>query len=57
MLLCPHCIEGLKSRGESVKVGDLLLDIEEAEEQEVCCEWCGEVDDLYDCELGESEGE
>jgi hypothetical protein len=51
-----HCIEGLESRGESVSVGDLQFDIEEAEEQEISCEWCGEVDDLYDCELGESKG-
>ena len=49
MLLCDHCIDYLRSRGERVFKGPLALDIDEAELAERSCEWCGEVDDLYDC--------
>ena len=46
---CEHCIEELKSRGEKVLVGDQVYTIEEAEEEQKACEWCGEYDDLYEC--------
>lgn len=49
MKLCKHCIMELKSRGEQVFVGDLLFDSEEAEEEKVTCDWCGEYDDLFEC--------
>lgn len=48
--LCRHCIDAIRSRGEVVFVGPLAMDIDEAEETETCCEWCGEIDDLYECE-------
>ena len=49
MKLCEHCIQAIQSRGESLSVGPLVLSIEEAEEENVCCDWCGEVDDLFEC--------
>ena len=50
MKLCEHCIQAIQSRGESLSVGPLVLSIEEAEEENVRCDWCGELDDLYECE-------
>ena len=50
MKLCDHCIQGIQSRGEALSVGQLVMSIEEAEEENVRCEWCGELDDLYECE-------
>ena len=48
MKLCEHCIQAIQSR-EPLSVGPLVLTMEEAEELGECCEWCGEVDDLYEC--------
>lgn len=49
MLLCRHCMEELASRGEHYLTTDLpRYTMEDAEEMEVNCEWCEEVDDLYE---------
>lgn len=47
MLLCRRCIEAIKSRGEIVYVGSEYTDSEP--DEEVKCEWCEEVDTVYDC--------
>lgn len=47
MLLCEHCIQAIRSRGEELYVGDLEYDIDEAEEEGITCDWCDEYDDLY----------
>ena len=63
MLLCEHCIQAIKSRREPLYVGELFLTAEECEEANtndkplidrhiinaICCDWCGEIDDLYQC--------
>lgn len=49
MKLCEHCIQAIQSR-EPLSVGPLVMSIEEAEEENVRCDWCGELDDLYECE-------
>ena len=52
MLLCKHCIEELKSRGEVVFVNwDMVYSAEEAEEMGIKCEWCDEYDDLYEVKV------
>lgn len=51
MKLCKHCIQAIRSHGEKVFKGPMLMDIDEAERTETSCEWCGEVDDLYQCEI------
>lgn len=51
MLLCDHCIRALRSRGEVIYVGN-CIPVEEAKENLTPCEWCGEYDDLYECEEG-----
>ena len=48
MKLCEHCIQGIQSR-EPLYVGLIVVSAEEAEEENIPCEWCGEFDDLYDC--------
>lgn len=48
LILCPYCVEAIRSR-EPLYIGPLFMDAEEAEEQGKTCEWCGEVDDLYEC--------
>lgn len=48
MYLCPHCIQVIRSR-EPLYVGPLAFSAEDAEEEGVTCDWCGEIDDLYDC--------
>lgn len=47
MLLCKHCIQAIRSRGEELYVGDMEYDIDEAEEEGITCDWCDEYDDLY----------
>ena len=49
--LCERCIEAIRSRGEKVFVGEIVFDTSDLEygEQERKCEWCEEVDDLYEC--------
>ena len=49
MKLCEHCIRAIQSR-EPLSVGELILTADEAEEEDVKCEWCGEYDELYECE-------
>ena len=49
MLLCNNCIEEIRSRGELVYAGERKYSVEESEEMEIPCEWCGENDDLYEC--------
>ena len=51
ILLCQHCIEAIRSHGEPVYVGDFAMDVEESEETNTPCEWCGEFDELYDCKF------
>lgn len=51
ILLCQHCIEAIRSHGEPVYVGDFAMDVEESEETNTPCEWCGEYDELYDCKF------
>lgn len=46
--LCNHCIDAIKSRGEKLFVGDMVLDYEESEELNFPCEWCGEFGELYE---------
>lgn len=48
MLLCKHCIEAIRSHGEFLLVGEMVHDIDDAEEMEITCEWCNEYDDLYE---------
>lgn len=48
MKLCKRCIDAIKSRGEIVYVGPQVFIIDDDEEEEKC-DWCEEVDDLYDC--------
>lgn len=48
-LICKRCIDAIKSRGEEIWVGPLRVDADEVEEENVQCELCDEVDDLYDC--------
>jgi len=49
--LCQRCIETIKSRGEIIYVGPRVFDATDIEygEEPQKCDWCGEVDDLYDC--------
>lgn len=47
MLMCEHCIEELRSRGELVGVYEMRYTADECEENDVVCEWCEEADDLY----------
>lgn len=51
MRLCKNCIEEIKSRGEIVYVGPQVFSIDDVDygEEEEKCDWCEEVDDLYDC--------
>ena len=49
VLLCDYCIQGIQSHGENVWVGREAYDYGEAGEENVCCEWCKEIDTLYDC--------
>lgn len=49
LILCEYCIEELRSRGEKVLVGDRVYRLEESEEENKPCEWCGEYDDLFEC--------
>ncbi len=51
MLLCSYCIQAIKSHGEKILVGDQEFTCEEAEEQKITCDFCGEYDDFYDCEI------
>ena len=49
--LCQQCIDAIRSRGEQIFVGPLVFfadDIEYGEEERKC-DWCEEVDDLYEC--------
>lgn len=48
-LLCKRCIDAIKSRGEDIWVGRLAYSCDDAEEEEKKCDWCEEIDDLYDC--------
>ena len=48
-LLCKRCIDAIKSRGEDIWVGRLVYSCDDAEEEEKKCDWCEEIDDLYDC--------
>lgn len=52
MLLCEHCIETMKSKG-AIVVYNLCdyIEEEEAEEMELKCELCYEVDTLYTCKI------
>ena len=49
ILLCAYCIDAIRSRGESVYQGELDMDAGAAEETGTTCEWCDEIDDLYEC--------
>lgn len=57
ILLCEHCIEAIRSRGEKVWVGGEVErdeDVDDDGNWYVCddlkCGWCGETnDELYDC--------
>jgi hypothetical protein len=45
MCLCQYCISEFKSRGERVLVGEF-----HPYEENLKCDFCGEVDEVYDCE-------
>lgn len=50
MVLCRHCIEEIKSRGEKLMIADdYCCTLEESEEENQPCEWCGEYDELWFC--------
>ncbi len=61
MILCEHCIEAIRSRGEKLFVGEAIyqdIDYDEEKEEWISddgktileCEWCEEVDPtLYEC--------
>ena len=50
MLLCKHCVEEIRSRGEIVFVNiKMKYDAVESEAMDITCEWCDEPDDLYEC--------
>lgn len=52
MLLCDNCIEALRSRGEIVGIMEAYkVAAEDCEEYGCTCEWCGEIDDLHNCEV------
>lgn len=52
ILLCEHCIEAIRSRGEIVGIVEPnYVTAEDCEEFETVCEWCGEIDDLHKCEF------
>lgn len=44
IFLCDNCINAIKSRGEKVLVGDF-----HSVEEEITCEWCKEIEDVYEC--------
>lgn len=44
---CRCCIEAIKSRDEHIYVGTMVHSVDDGQE----CEWCNEVDDLYECEV------
>lgn len=46
--ICRSCIDAIRSRGEKIAVGEMILSIEESEEENRPCEWCGEYDDIYE---------
>ena len=48
MLMCRHCIEAIRSRGDYIMTGEMVYSAEECEEMGITCEWCGEYDDLYE---------
>lgn len=55
-ILCKHCIDAIKSRGEKIYVGSLVERDIEMIGKDRCisdgmkCEWCDEEDDeLYEC--------
>ena len=52
-LLCQHCIDAIKSRGEIVYVGSEFSDYEP--DEEVKCEWCDEPDIVYECMMPRKE--
>lgn len=37
MIICKHCIEAIRSRGELVVIDDVF-----DEDDELDCEWCGD---------------
>ena len=45
---CRKCIDYFKTQGYKIWVGGLAYDAEEAEEENIVCDWCEEVDDLYE---------
>ena len=51
--LCSWCINGIRSHGEKIYVGDPIDDYENNPE----CEWCNEdIDELFEC-VFEDQGE
>jgi len=53
--LCKHCIEAIRSRGETVYVGNQLpfwSGAVDPDERYGTCEWCEEeTDELWECEF------
>ena len=45
---CQNCIDYLKTQGYRLFVGNLIIEAEEAEEENKPCEWCEEFNDLYE---------
>ena len=67
MILCNTCINAIRSRGEIIGVivpyRYTIDDIEQYNTEqkplidrhiinELCCNWCGEIDDLHECIWG-----
>lgn len=47
--ICQRCIDAIRSRGEIIYVGPVIVDYDVANEENITCELCDEIDDLYDC--------
>ena len=50
MLVCEHCLEAIRSRGERVR--SIVIWVDETDPEESRCEWCEESgnDILHDIE-------
>lgn len=57
MKLCRRCIEAIRYHGEPIyNYTTLIAEVpfltsEEAQVMDIRCEWCDEIDELFDCLL------
>ena len=45
---CRKCVNYLRTQGYKIFVGDVILEYDEAIENNKRCDWCDEFDDLYE---------